>query len=173
VNDPLRTFDGISPTLGRNVFIAHSADVIGDVTIGDESSIWFQTVARGDVEPITIGKKTNIQDMCVLHVTGGRWPLVIGDNVTVGHRVVLHGCTVENDVLVGIGSIVLDGAYVESGSVIGGGSVVPPGFRVPSGTLVMGIPAKVKRRLTESEIRHIESSAENYVKYSRIYLNSR
>lgn len=167
----LLAFKGVLPAVGDDVFIAGSAEVIGSVTIGDGSSVWFQSVVRGDVEPITIGTRTNIQDHCVLHVTGGLWPLVIGDEVTVGHRVVLHGCTIESRVLVGIGSIVLDGAIVEEGSMVGAGSVVPPGFRVPAGTLVMGIPARVKRELSATETEHITRSAANYSDYARIYVN--
>ncbi len=157
------------PKLDRTVFIAQSAVVIGDVTIGEYSSIWFQTVVRGDVNFIRIGNATNIQDGCVLHVTKDSHPLLIGDKVTVGHRVVLHGCTVANSVLIGIGAIVLDGAVVEEESIVGAGSLVPPGFKVPSGTLVMGIPAKMKRELSPEEVRNIDKSAKNYVEYSKSY----
>lgn len=163
------SYNGIKPIIGENVFIAQSAEVIGDIIIGDNSSIWFQCLARGDVNSIRIGSGTNIQDHCVLHVTGGAWDLNIGSNVTAGHRAILHGCDVMDNVLVGMGAIVLDGAVVESNSMVGAGSVVPPGFRVPSGTLVMGVPAKVKRELTEQEIISIEESAKNYVKYALTY----
>lgn len=165
----LLAFNSSYPRLGRDVFIAESAQVIGDVEIGDESSIWFGAVVRGDVNYIRIGKRTNIQDCSVLHVTSGQWPLIIGDNVTAGHRVVLHGCTIGDNVLVGIGAIVLDGAVVGSTSIIGAGSVVAPSSSVPSGTLVMGVPARVKRELKPEEIELIARSASNYVKYSKSY----
>jgi carbonic anhydrase/acetyltransferase-like protein (isoleucine patch superfamily) len=167
------SFSNSYPRLGRDVFIAESAHVIGDVEIGDESSIWFGAVVRGDVNHIRIGKRTNIQDCSVLHVTSGQWPLIIGDNVTAGHRVVLHGCTIGDNVIVGIGAVVLDGAVVESTSIIGAGSVVAPGTTVPSGTLVMGVPARVKRELKPEEIERIAMSANNYVKYSKSYSASR
>ncbi|MBI2487216.1 MAG: gamma carbonic anhydrase family protein [Deltaproteobacteria bacterium] len=163
----IKPYGGAFPKLHPTVFVAESALVIGDVIIDEDSSIWFQTVIRGDVNFIGIGTRTNIQDSCVLHVTRGTHPLMIGDKVTVGHRVVLHGCTVENSVLIGIGAIVLDGAVVEENSIVGAGSLVPSGFRVPSGTVVMGVPSKVKRELTPEEVKGIEQSASNYVEYSK------
>ncbi|MGH7792426.1 MAG: gamma carbonic anhydrase family protein [Thermodesulfobacteriota bacterium] len=163
----IKPYGGAFPKLHPTVFVAESAQVIGDVTIGEDSSVWFQTVVRGDVNFIRIGVRTNVQDGCVLHVTRGTHSLMIGDEVTVGHRVVLHGCTVKNRGLVGIGAIVLDGAVVEEDSMVGAGSLVPPGFRVPSGTLVMGVPARVKRELTPEEVKHIKQSASNYVEYSK------
>lgn len=165
----IKPYNGISPKIHPSSFIAESAEVIGNVAIGKESSVWFQSVIRGDVNFIQIGDRTNIQDGCVLHVTSGVWPLIIGDDVTAGHRVVLHGCTVKSCVLVGIGSIVLDGAVVEENSIIAAGTIVPPGFRVPSGTMVMGVPASVKRGLKPEELEHIKHSATNYVEYSRAY----
>lgn len=165
----IRTYNGVFPKIHPASFIAESAEVIGNVTIGIESSAWFQSVIRGDVNFIQIGDRTNIQDGCVLHVTSGVWPLIIGDDVTAGHRVVLHGCTVKSCVLVGIGSIVLDGAVVEENSIIAAGTLVPPRFRVPSGTMVMGVPASVKRELKPEEFEHIKKSAMNYVEYSKAY----
>ena len=165
----IKPYNGVFPKIHPTAFIADSAEVIGNVTIGEESSIWFQTVVRGDVNFIRIGDRTNIQDNCVLHVTHGTWPLVIGDDVTAGHRVVLHGCTVKNCVLIGIGSIVLDGAVVEENSIIAAGSLITPGFKVPSGTIVMGVPAQVKRELKPQEVEHIKQSAMNYVGYSKTY----
>jgi len=165
----IQPYGDVYPKLDPTVFIAQNAVVIGDVTIGEYSSIWFQTVVRGDVNSIRLGSATNIQDGCVLHVTKGAHSLLIGDKVTVGHRVVLHGCTVGNSVLIGIGAIVLDGAVVEKESMVGAGSLVPPGFRAPSGTLVMGIPARVKRELSPEEIKNIDKSAKNYVEYSKNY----
>ena len=165
----IKPYNGIFPKIHPTSFIAESAEVIGNVTIGKESSVWFQAVLRGDVNFIRIGDGTNIQDGCVLHVTSGVWPLIIGDDVTAGHRVVLHGCTVNNCVLVGIGSIILDGAVVEKNSIIAAGTLVPPRFRVPSGTLVMGVPASVKRELKPEEFEHIKQSAVNYVEYLKAY----
>lgn len=165
----IKPYNGVFPKIHPSVFIADSAEVIGKVTIGEESGIWFQTVVRGDVNYVRIGARTNIQDSCVLHVTGGKWPLIIGDDVTAGHRAVLHGCTIMSCVLVGIGAIILDGAVVEENSMVGAGSLVSPGFKVPSGTIVMGVPARVKRDLKPEEIEHIKQSAKNYVQYARTY----
>jgi carbonic anhydrase/acetyltransferase-like protein (isoleucine patch superfamily) len=165
----IKPFNGVFPKIHQSAFIADSTEIIGDVTVGEESGIWFQTVVRGDVNYIHIGARTNIQDSCVLHVTGGKWPLIIGDDVTAGHRVVLHGCSIKSCVLVGIGAIVLDGAVVEENSMVGAGSLVPPGFKVPSGTVVMGVPVRVKRDLKPNEIEHIKQSAKNYVEYAKTY----
>lgn len=168
----IKNINGKTPRINETAFIAEGAVVIGDVTIGSDSSIWFNSVARGDVNYITIGDKTNIQDNTVLHVTTDTHPLVIGSEVTVGHRVILHGCEVKDRVLVGMGAIVLDGAVLEDDSFIAAGTVVPPGFVVPSGKMVMGTPAKVKRDLTEAEIRAIRESADNYVRNSRNYIKN-
>jgi len=165
----IKPYNGFFPRVHPSAFVADSAEVIGNVTVGEESSIWFQTVVRGDVNSICIGARTNIQDSCVLHVTRDTHPLILGDEVTAGHRVVLHGCTIKNSVLIGIGAVILDGAVVEENSIVGAGTLVPPGFRVPSGTVVMGVPAKIKRELKPEEIRHIEQSARNYVEYSKTY----
>lgn len=165
-------FSDKQPVIHHTVFVAESAAVIGDVSIGEESSIWFNTVARGDVNYIVIGKRTNVQDNCVLHVTTDTHPLLIGDDVTVGHRVILHGCTVNDRVLVGMGAIVLDGAVLEQDSFVAAGSVVPPGFVVPEGKLVMGTPSKVKRELTPDEIKGIRDSADNYVHNAKNFLDN-
>lgn len=162
-------FHDKEPQIHRTVFVANGAVVVGDVMIAEHSSVWFNTVARGDVNYIKIGKKTNIQDNSVLHVTTDTHPLVIGDEVTVGHRVILHGCTVRDRVLVGMGAIVLDGAVLEEDSFVAAGSLVPPGFSVPSGKLVMGSPAKVKRDLTEQELKSIRDSAASYVRNADRY----
>ena len=132
------SYNNTSPQLGTDVFIAKNAVVIGNVSVGDYSSIWFNTVVRGDVHYIKIGSRTNIQDNSVLHVRKDTNPLIIGDNVTIGHSVVAHGCTIKNMALIGIGSIILDGAIIEDRSIIGAGSLVPPGFVVPVGKLVLG-----------------------------------
>ena len=157
------------PDISESCFIAEDANIIGDVKIGNCSSVWFKTVVRGDVNYIRIGKNTNIQDSSVLHVTTGTHPLIIGDDVTAGHMVILHGCTIKNRVLVGMGSIVQDGAVIESDTLVAAGSVVTQNAHIPSGKLVMGIPAKVKRDLTNEEIQSIKQSSVNYVKNAEIY----
>lgn len=166
----LRPFGGRTPILHASAFVADGAVVLGDVEIGEHSSIWFGTVVRGDVNFIRIGARTNIQDLSVLHVTSKTHPTVVGDEVTVGHRVVLHGCTVKDRCLIGIGSVVMDGAVIGPESVVGAGALVPPGMVVPPRTLVMGAPAKVKRELTAEEVVALRRSADNYVDYAARYL---
>ncbi|WP_123288789.1 gamma carbonic anhydrase family protein [Desulfosoma caldarium] len=165
----LVAYKGIVPTLGQDVYIAPGAWVVGDVHIGDRTSIWFNTVVRGDVHFIRIGSDTNIQDNVTLHVTGKRFPLLIGNGVTVGHQAVVHGCVVEDDCLIGMGAIVLDGARIGKGSLVAAGAVVSPGTEVPPGSVVMGIPAEVKKTLTEEEKERIRETAEHYVKLARRY----
>ena len=147
--------------------------MIGDVEIGEDSSVWFGSVVRGDVNYIRIGRRTNIQDNCVVHVTHDTHPTIIGDNVTVGHRVVLHGCKLGNNILVGMGAVVMDGVEVEDYVLIGAGALVTPNKKIPSGVLVAGVPAKIVRDLKEEEIKLIEESAENYVRYKNEYLKDR
>jgi carbonic anhydrase/acetyltransferase-like protein (isoleucine patch superfamily) len=160
------------PTLDKSVFLASGVKIVGDVTIGSNSSVWYNCVIRGDVHYVKIGDMTNIQDCSMLHVTNGKYPLNIGSKVTIGHSVKLHGCTLQDLCLVGIGSIVLDGAVVEEKSMVAAGAVVKPNFRVPSGKLVAGIPAKVVRSLTNSEMDEFEKSAERYCKYTEITVDS-
>lgn len=159
-------YEGTSPSLGRNVFVAPGAVVIGDVTVGDDSSIWFNCTVRGDVHTIRIGRETNIQDNSMLHVTHDTHPLVIGDRVTCGHSVKLHGCTIGEETLIGIGAIVLDGAVVEPGSMIAAGALVTPGMVVPAGMIVAGVPARVLRPLTTAERDDLAASAARYVAYA-------
>ncbi|MHB8580952.1 MAG: gamma carbonic anhydrase family protein [Ignavibacteriaceae bacterium] len=163
---------GNYPKLGENVFLASGVKIIGDVYIGDNSSVWYNTVIRGDVHYIRIGSLTNIQDCSMLHVTNGKFPLNIGDKVTIGHSVKLHGCTLKDLCLIGIGAIVLDGAVVEENSIVAAGSVVKPNFIVPSGKLVAGVPAKVVRNLREDEIKEFGSSALRYKKYTEMTIKS-
>ncbi len=165
-------YEGKMPKLHSTVFVASGAKIIGDVKIGENSSVWFNTVIRGDVHYIKIGKFTNIQDLSMLHVNAETHPLNIGNYVTVGHNVNLHGCTVEDFTLIGIGSVVLDGAVVQKESVVAAGAVVTPNFVVPSGKLVAGIPAKIIRDLTEEEIKYLKTSAEHYSEYAKITLES-
>lgn len=165
----LRPFGGTTPVVHASAFVAPGAVVLGDVEIGERSSIWFGCVLRGDVNRIRIGSRTNVQDLTTIHVTSKTHPTVIGDEVTIGHRVVLHGCSVMDRCLIGIGSVVLDGAVVGPESVIGAGALVPPGMVVPPRTLVMGAPAKVKRDLSVEELEALRRSAENYVEYAARY----
>ena len=162
-------FKDKAPEIHETCFIADDADIIGDVIIGKNSSVWFKSVVRGDVNHIRIGDNTNIQDSSVLHVTTNTHPLIIGNSVTAGHMVILHGCTIKDRVLIGMGSIVQDGALIESDSLIAAGSVVTQNTHIPSGKLVMGIPAKVKRDLTPGEIEDIKKSSMNYVKNAEVY----
>src|SRR5512138_2217559 len=160
---------GKAPRLAASAWLAETTVVTGDVEIGEESSIWFGTIVRGDVNHVRIGARTNVQDQSVVHVTGKTHPTAIGDDVTVGHRAVLHGCTVHDRCLVGIGAIVLDGAVVGPDAMIGAGALVPPGMVVPPGKLVLGAPAKVKRDLTADELAALRSSAARYARYAAIY----
>jgi gamma-carbonic anhydrase len=155
-------YKGLRPKLGKEVFLAPGVVVLGDVEIGDGSNLWFYTVVRGDVHSIKIGRDTNIQDHCMLHVTGGRFPLHLGDRVIVGHRVVLHGCTVHDDTLIGIGALVLDGAVVESGAIVAAGAVVAPGTVIPANRVAVGVPARPTRESTEEERA---SNRVNFAKY--------
>ena len=163
------TFNGRTPKLHESVFVANGAKIIGDVKIEERSSIWFNTVIRGDINFIRIGSCTNIQDNSVLHVTSKTAPLIIGSNVTVGHSVILHGCTIDNCCLIGMGAIVLDGAHIHQNSMVAAGAIVLEGFDVPEGMLVAGVPANIKRALTEEEKQIISQSAENYVGYVQAY----
>ena len=158
------------PNIPASVFLAENSVVIGDVEIGEDSSVWYGVVIRGDVNYIRIGKGTNIQDNSVVHVTHDTYPTLIGDFVTVGHRVILHGCKIGNHVLVGMGAVVMDGVEVDDYTLIGAGALLTPGKKFPSGVLVAGFPAKVVRELREEEIKLIEESARNYIKYKNEYL---
>lgn len=169
-------FEGIMPKLSASVYVDEAAVVIGDVEIGDDSSIWPSTVVRGDVNHIRIGSRTNIQDGSVLHVTQPGdgtpegFPLYVGNNVTVGHGVVLHACTVEDNCLIGMGATLLDGAVIHSQVLVGAGSLVPPGKELESGYLWLGNPVKKIRPLNDKEMAWFEHSAENYVKLKNRYL---
>ena len=166
---PLLPFEGKVPRLGARVWVAPGAYVTGDVELGDDVSFWFHTVARGDVNWIRIGARTNVQDGSVLHVSHGTFPLSIGADVVIGHQAVVHGCTIEDGALIGIGARVLDGAVVEAGAQIGAGAVVAPGHRIPAGHLAMGIPARVVRPLTGDESRRIIETCERYAALKEKY----
>lgn len=171
-----RTFRGQSPVVGERVMVDDSAVLIGRVSIGDDSNIWPLVVARGDENYIQIGSRTNVQDSSVLHVNrasaespeGG--PLIIGDDVTIGHKAMLHGCTIHNRVLIGMGAIVLDGAVVEDDVIVGAGSLVPPRKRLKSGYLYLGNPVTRFRPLKDSELTFLKESAQNYVELKDSYL---
>ena len=160
----------MQPHLGDRVFVAETATIIGDVTIGDDASIWYGAVVRGDVFRIRIGARTNVQDNCTLHVTSGTWPVVIEDEVTIGHGVIAHGCTLRRGSLIGMGSRVLDGAVVGEMALVGAGALVPEGMRVPPRTLVLGVPARVKRDLMPEELARLDDSWRHYVELKDAYL---
>jgi gamma-carbonic anhydrase len=166
---PFLEYNGLSPQADKSVFIAPGASVIGQVTIGPESSIWFNCVVRGDVNWIKIGARTNIQDLSVVHVDSGGWPTTVGDDVTVGHRVILHGCTLADRVLVGMGSVVMNGVRIGEDAIIGAGSLVTENTIIPPRTLSLGSPCKVKRDLTEEEIQMIKLSALHYAELAAGY----
>jgi carbonic anhydrase/acetyltransferase-like protein (isoleucine patch superfamily) len=155
-------FNGKSPKISENCFIADSCDIIGDVEIGADASIWFGTVIRGDLDPIKVGANSNVQENSSLHTTKGI-PLTIGDNVTIGHSVTLHSCTVEDNCLIGMGSTVLDGALIGAGSLVAAGSVVTPGKKFPAGSMIKGSPAKAVRELTDEEKKLYNNQYKNYL----------
>jgi carbonic anhydrase/acetyltransferase-like protein (isoleucine patch superfamily) len=166
----LRGHAGKKPVLGAGVFVAENAAIIGDVVIGDESSIWYATTVRGDVMPIRIGARTSIQDNTVIHVTSDFSGTEIGDDCTIGHSAIIHACTVESFCLIGMGSILLDGVRIGTGSLVGAGALVTPGTNIPPGSLVIGSPAKVKRPLNDKEREQIRYGAAHYVELARAYL---
>jgi carbonic anhydrase/acetyltransferase-like protein (isoleucine patch superfamily) len=165
-----KAYNGHSPRIGERVFIAENATLIGDVTLGDDCSIWYGAVLRGDVHSIRIGPRTNIQDNCVLHVTNGTHPIDIAEEVTIGHGVIAHGCTIGRGALIGMGSRVLDGATIGELALIGAGALVGEGMEIPPRTLAVGVPAKVKRELRMDEIARLEQSWRNYLEYKERYL---
>ena len=165
----LRSFKNIRPVVEASAYVDQSAQVIGDVHIGAESSVWMNVVIRGDVNHIRIGKRTNIQDLTMIHVMRETHPTIIGDEVTVGHSAVVHGTTIEDRVLIGMAAILLNGVHVESDCVIAAGTLLTEGTRVPPRSLVMGRPGKVKRQLTDEEVAEIRWYADNYVNYRLDY----
>lgn len=169
---PIISFRNKIPKIKKDCFIATSATIIGDVEIGSKSSIWFGTVVRGDVFYIRIGENSNIQDNCVIHVTTNTYPTIIGNNVTIGHSVTLHGCKINNNVLIGIGSIIMDNCEIGEWSIIAAGSVVKPGTKIPSKKLWGGVPAKEMRDISDNEIKWIQDLSDKYVTLSREYLES-
>ena len=161
-------YNHLVPSIGKHVFIAPTAVIIGDVTIGDDASVWFNAVLRGDMAPIRIGANTNIQDNCTVHTDFGK-PAIVGDNVTVGHNAVVHGCTIDAGSLVGIGAIVLNDAHIREQTVVTAGAVVREGARFGPRQLVAGAPAKVKKDLADLPMNRFERSVEHYLKLSSTY----
>ena len=161
----LRAYRSISPAIHPSAFVDESAQVIGDVHLGAESSVWMNVVVRGDVNHIRIGARSNIQDLTMVHVMRETHPTVIGDNVTIGHSAVVHGCTIEDRCLIGMGAILLNGCRVGTGSIVAAGTLVPEGMVIPPGSMVMGVPGKVRRALTPEEDTSIQWYADNYVRY--------
>jgi len=168
----LYSYKGVSPNIHPSAFLCDGVKIIGDVEIGENCSVWFNTVIRGDVHFIKIGNNTNIQDMSMLHVTNGKYSLNIGNNVSIAHSVTLHGSTIKDNVLIGIGAKVLDNSVVNSFSLVAAGSLVRENFVVPEGVLVAGVPAKIVRDLNEREIEMIKQTPINYINYSKEFRNS-
>ncbi len=162
----IRSFEGNTPTLGRDVFVAENATVLGDVRLSDLASVWYGAVLRADVGTITVGARSNIQELTVIHMTAGENHTTIGDDVTIGHRAMLHGCTILDLVLVGMGCTIMDGAVIESHSIIGAGSLVTPRTVIPPGVLALGSPCKPLRDLTPDELEHLKHSSKKYLDLS-------
>jgi carbonic anhydrase/acetyltransferase-like protein (isoleucine patch superfamily) len=165
----IRPFCGVAPRIAASAYIDPSAQVIGDVVVGERSSVWPNVSIRGDVNFIRIGDETSIQDNSVLHVDHDLYPCIVGTRVTVGHRVVLHGCEVGDGALIGIGAVVLNGAKIGTGAIVAAGALVPEGMEVPPNTVVMGTPAKVRRQVTREERERFEKNCANYVKITAVY----
>ncbi|HEY3939008.1 MAG TPA: gamma carbonic anhydrase family protein [Bryobacteraceae bacterium] len=165
----IRPYRGVMPRIADSAYIDCSAQVIGDVVIGERSSVWLNVAIRGDVNYIRVGDETSIQDNCVLHVDHDIFPCIVGNRVTVGHSVVLHGCEVADDALIGIGAVILNGAKIGSGAVIAAGALVPEGMEIPTNMLAMGTPAKVRREVSAEEQRRFRRNCENYVQITAIY----
>lgn len=162
----IQQLGGTIPRINFSIFIAENCSIIGNVALGKDTSVWYGAVIRGDVAPIEIGEGTNIQDLSVLHVDRSQ-PLSIGRNVTVGHSAILHACTVRDNVLIGMGSRILNGAEIGENCIVGAGALVPPGKHHPSGSLLIGIPARVVRKISDDEMREIRESAERYMENAR------
>ena len=166
----IRPYRGISPRIDPTAFIDASAQVIGNGDIGEESSVWMSTVLRGDVHWIRIGRRSNVQDGTIIHVMNGTHPTSIGDEVTIGHGAIVHGCAIENQCLIGMGAILLNGSHVGTGSIVAAGSLVVEEMMIPPRSLVMGSPARVKRLVTQAETLEIQTLADRYVEYRLDYM---
>jgi len=163
-------FDGKTPRLGERVFVAENATLVGDVTLADDASVWYQAVLRGDGLPIRIGARTNVQDLSMIHVTAGGHGATIGDDVTIGHRAIVHACTVGDRCLIGMGCILLDGCVIGDDCIVGAGAVVPPGVQVPPRSLVLGMPGQIKRSLTDRDLASILDFGSKYLTLKAKYL---
>jgi carbonic anhydrase/acetyltransferase-like protein (isoleucine patch superfamily) len=166
----LRSYKGITPKLGARVYVDESAQVIGDVELGDHASVWMCAVIRGDVHSIRIGAYSNVQDNCVIHVFKAQHPTVVADHVTIGHSATIHGCRIDSYCLIGMGATILNEAHVGEESIVAAGSLVPEGMVIPPRSLVMGVPAKFRRQVTEEERAGLRQSAQNYFEYKETYL---
>jgi carbonic anhydrase/acetyltransferase-like protein (isoleucine patch superfamily) len=166
----IRAYRGTAPKIAASAYIDPSAQIIGDVVIGERSSVWCNTTVRGDVHYVRIGEESNVQDNCCLHVMTGAYPCIVGCRVTVGHSVTLHGCVVEDDCLIGIGALLLNGVVIGSGSIVAAGALVTERTQIPPRSIVMGAPAKVRRPATDEDFEMIRRHARNYLEYRRIYL---
>lgn len=166
----IRSFDGKTPAVGEGTFLAETATLVGDVEVGSRSSVWYGVVLRGDVYHIRIGDEVSIQDNSVVHVTSGRHATIVGDRVTVGHSAVLHGCTISDQCIIGMGAVVMDKAVIGKNCIVGAGALVTPGTVIPDGHLVIGSPARAKRELTDDELRWVATSATHYVELAQRYL---
>lgn len=169
MSDTIFPYKGTSPKIAESALILSGAKIIGDVTIGKDASVWFNTVIRGDVNFVKIGNRTNIQDNTCIHVTDGGSPTIIGDDVTVGHSATIHACTIKDRALIGMGAIILDDAIIGEDSIVAAGSVITPGKEFPPRSMIMGSPAKVKRELTDKEVARLKDSADHYVEISQGY----
>ncbi len=165
----IRPYRGVTPRIASSAYIDASAQIIGDVAVGERSSVWLNVSIRGDVNYIRVGDETSVQDNSVLHVDYDLYPCLIGNRVTIGHRVVLHGCHVDDGALIGIGAVVLNGAKIGAGAVIGAGALVPEGMEIPPNMLAMGVPAKLRRPTTPEEQQRFRKNCENYVRITAIY----
>jgi carbonic anhydrase/acetyltransferase-like protein (isoleucine patch superfamily) len=169
----IRSFRGRTPQVASSAYVDPQAVVIGDVEIGEDASVWPCAVLRGDYNAIRVGARTSVQDGCVFHIEGGQYALTVGSNVTVGHRVILHGCTVEPDCLIGMGSILMNGCKIGTGSIVAAGTLITERMEIPPGSLVMGAPGKVRRAVTEDERKRIVLSAGHYVAFKNDFLAER
>jgi carbonic anhydrase/acetyltransferase-like protein (isoleucine patch superfamily) len=168
----IRAYKGVRPAIASSAYVDESAQVIGDVVIGEEASVWMAVVVRGDVNHIRVGARSNIQDGTIVHVMRETHPTLIGEDVTIGHAACIHGCTIEDRVLVGMGAVVLNGAVIGHDSIVAAGALVTEGAEIPPRSLVMGSPAKVRRALTDEEVASVARYAQNYVRYRLDYMNA-
>jgi gamma-carbonic anhydrase len=165
----IRPYRGVMPRIAHSAYVDSSAEIIGDVVVGERSSIWLNVSIRGDVNYIRVGDETSVQDNSVLHVDADLYPCIVGNRVTIGHRVVLHGCVVEDEALIGIGAVVLNGARIGKGAVVAAGALVAEGMEVPPNTVAMGMPARLRREVTSDEQERFRHNCNNYVRISAIY----